>query len=186
MTGMHALWLPIVLSAVAAFVVSSIIHMVTPWHHGDYLKVPNQNGVMDTLRPFNIPPGDYMMPRPDTMADMKSPEFKELVTKGPKVVMTVMTPGWGGMGKMLGAWFVYLLVIFTCAAYVAGRALPLGAEYLQVFRFVGTTAFLGLSGALWQMQIWYSRSTGTTIRSSIDGLIYALIGAGIFGWLWPK
>src|SRR5471032_2247933 len=98
MTGMHALWLPIVLSAVFAFIVSSVIHMVTPWHHGDYQKVPNQEGVMDALRPFNIPPGDYMVPRPNGMADMKSDEFMALINKGPKVIMTVLQPGWGRMG----------------------------------------------------------------------------------------
>jgi hypothetical protein len=182
---MHALWLPIVLSAVAGFVVSSVIHMATPWHKGDYLKVPNQLAVMDALRPFNIPPGDYMVPRPDGMADMKSAEFKELVTRGPKVVMTVMQPGWGAMGGMLGGWFVYLLVVFAFSAFVAGSTLPAGAEYMHVFQIVAVTAFLGLSGALWQMNIWYKRSLGTTIRSTIDGLIYALIGAGLFGWLWP-
>ena len=54
MTGMHALWLPIVLSAVAAFLVSSVIHMKSPWHKGDYATVPNQDAVMDALRPYGV------------------------------------------------------------------------------------------------------------------------------------
>ena len=72
------------------------------------------------------------------------------------------------------------------AAYVAGRALPPGTIYLQVFRFVGTTAFMGYTLALWPMSIWYRRAWTITIKSTIDGLIYALLTAGTFGWLWPR
>lgn len=186
MTGMHALWIPIVLSAVIVFVASSVIHMFTPWHKGDYAKVPSQDAVMDALRPFAIPPGDYMLPRPDGMAEMRSAEFKAKLDKGPKAVMTVLPNGMPGMGKSMGAWFVYLLVIEVFAAYVAGRALPVGADYLRVFRFVGVASFLGYSGALWQQTIWYQRSMTTTIKSTIDGLLFAFLAAGTFGWLWPR
>ena len=77
-------------------------------------------------------------------------------------------------------------VVGVFAAYVAGRALPSGTDYLRVFQFVGATAFLGYSFALWPIAIWYHRSLGTTIRSTIDGLLYALLTAGTFGWLWPR
>jgi hypothetical protein len=89
------------------------------------------------------------------------------------------------MGKQLVQWFVYCIVVNLFAGYVAGRALPPGTDYLQVFRFVGATAFLGYAGALWQQSIWYRRSWGTTMRSTIDGLIFAGLVAGTFGWLWP-
>ena len=154
MTGMHALWLPIVLSSVFVFIVSSVIHMMSPWHKGDFPRLANQDKIMDALRPFNSAPGDYLLPRPDSMADMKSASFLELVNKGPKVLMTVMQPGMTGMGKSLGGWFVYLLVVDTFAAYVTGRALAPGAQYLAVFRFASVTAFLGYSLALWQASIW--------------------------------
>jgi hypothetical protein len=55
-----------------------------------------------------------------------------------------------------------------------------------VFRFAGTTAFIGYSVALWQMSIWYRRAWSTTIKATVDGLIYALLTAGVFGWLWPR
>lgn len=186
MTGMHALWLPIVLAAVLCFIVSSVIHMVSPWHKNDYRLLPNQEAIMDALRAFAIPPGDYFLPRPKDRSDMRSAEHIALVNKGPKVVMTVMQPGFGGMGKMLAWWFVYLLVVNAFAAYVAGRALPPGADYLHVFRFVGVACFLGFSAALWQLAIWYSRSMSITVKASVDGLIYALLTAGMFGWLWPR
>ena len=72
------------------------------------------------------------------------------------------------------------------AAYIAGRALPSGSPYLSVFRFAGCTAFVGYGLALWQNTIWYHRSWITTFKSNIDGLIYGLLTAGVFGWLWPK
>ena len=185
MTALSALWLPILLSAVIVFVISSIIHMATPWHKSDYLKTPNEDKVMDALRPFNIASGDYMMPLPASMQDLKSPEFLEKRNKGPVMLFTVMPGGAISMGKNLVQWFVYSVVVGVFAAYVAGRALPVGAHYLQVFRFVSVTAFLGYALALWQLSIWYRRSWGTTIRYTIDGLIYALLTGGTFGWLWP-
>ncbi|HKA36557.1 MAG TPA: hypothetical protein VKH43_07030 [Thermoanaerobaculia bacterium] len=185
MTSLTMLLLPILLSAVAVFVVSSIVHMATPWHKSDYRKVPNENGVMDALRPFALAPGDYMMPRPASMADMKSPEFLEKRKRGPVMVFTVM-PGEAGMGKPLVLWFLYSVVIGIFAGYITGRALPPGTPYIQVFRFVGTVAFLGYSAALWQFSIWYHRSWLTTFKATVDGLIYALLTAGFFGWLWPK
>jgi len=186
MTGLHSLWLPILLSSVIVFAASSLIHMVLPWHKNDYPKMPNEDKVMDALRPLAIPPGDYMVPRPSSREALRSPEFLEKMNKGPVMMVTVMPNGMMAMGRSLAMWFVYLLVVGLFSAYVAGRALPPGAAYLHVFRFAGTAAFLGYSLALWQMSIWYRRAWSTTIKATIDGLIYALLTAGTFGWLWPR
>lgn len=185
MVGLHALWLPIVLSAVIVFVVSSIIHTVLPWHKGDFRTLPDEERARSAIGPLAIPPGDYMIPRPSSMADMRTPEFMEKMNKGPVLIMTVYPAGRMSMGSSLVMWFVYSIVISTFAGYVAGRALGPGADYLNVFRFVGATAFLGYSGALVQASIWFRRSWGTTIRSMLDGLLYGLLTAGTFGWLWP-
>ena len=75
MTSLASLWLPILLSAVFVFVMSSLLHMVLPWHRTDYSKVPNEDAVSAALRGFSIPPGDYMMPSPDSRAEMASPKF---------------------------------------------------------------------------------------------------------------
>lgn len=186
MTGLYALWLPILLSAVAVLVVSSIIHMMSPWHKGDYPPVPNEDAVRSALGPLAIPPGDYMVPRPGSREDMRSAEFMEKVKSGPNLIMTVLPNGPWSMVRSLLLWFAYLVVVGIFAGYVAGRALPAGTEYLQVFRFVGTVAFIGYSVALWQMSIWYRRAWSTTIKATVDGLIYALVTAGFFGWLWPR
>src|SRR5215472_3088905 len=186
MTGLLSLWLPILLSAIIVFVASSIIHMLLPWHKSDYPKMQNEDKVMDALRPLGIPPGDYFVPMPATRADMRSPEFLEKRKKGPVLVMTVMRGDSLSMGPSLAQWFVFCTVVGFFAAYVAGRALPPGAPYLQVFRFVGTSAFMGYSLAVWPFSIWYRRSWITTIKATIDGLIYASLTAGTFGWLWPR
>lgn len=185
MITIDMLWLPILLSAVFVFLVSSVIHMALPWHKGDYSKVPNEDKVMDALRPFAIPPGDYMMPRASSMKDMGSPEFTEKMKKGPVMIFTVVPNGPATMGKSLTLWFLYSVLVGFFAAYLTGRTLAAGADYLEVFRYIGTTAFLGYSLALLQTSIWYRRAWSTTIKSMIDGLIYALVTAGVFGWLWP-
>lgn len=186
MTGFSVLWLPILLSSVIVFVVSSLIHMMLPWHKDDYLKLPKETEFMNAVRPLAILPGDYMVPRCEAMKDMNSPEFRDKMQKGPVMVLTVMPNGPAAMGKSLVLWFIYLVVVGIFSAYITGRALPPGTAYLQVFRFAGAAAFIAYSVALWQMSIWYRRSWVTTIKASVDGLIYALLTAGTFGWLWPR
>ena len=55
-----------------------------------------------------------------------------------------------------------------------------------MFRFVGATAFIGYALALWEMSIWFYRSWTTTLKSTVDSLVYAFLTAGTFGWLWPS
>jgi hypothetical protein len=186
MTGLGLLWLPILVSAVAVFIASSFIHTVAGWHRNDFPKLPNEDQVRAALRPLGIPPGDYCIPRPASREDLKSQAFLEKMKEGPVAMLTVRPNGTTGMGRSLILWFFYCLVIGLFAAYIAGAALPPGSPYRRVFRFAGATAFIGYAAALWQMSIWYWRSWSTTLKMTFDGLIYGLLTAGIFGWLWPK
>jgi len=186
MVPVVSLWLPIVVSAVIVFVASSILHMVLPLHRNDVRKLPQEDEVMQALRRFSIPPGDYVMPCAGSPAAMKTTEFQNKMKAGPVVFMTVAPSGPPSMGPSLAEWFVYVIVVGIFAAYVTGRALAPGAPYLQVFRFAGTIAFVGYSLALIQQSIWYKRNWGTTLKLMIDGLIYGLLTAGTFGWLWPR
>ncbi len=185
MISLFSLWLPILLSAVIVFVASSLIHMLLPYHRKDFGKIADEDKVMDELRKFKIPPGDYVVPCAENPKEMKTPEFTEKVKKGPVLFMTVMESGQQGMGKSLMQWFIYSIVVSIFAAYIASRALEPGAVYLSVFRFAGATAFIGYALALWQNSIWYKRSWMSTLKSTFDGLIYAMLTAGTFGWLWP-
>ena len=85
MTPFMSLLLPIVLSAVAVFVLTMVIHM-TPWHKGDYVRLPDEDGVMKALRPFNIPPNDYTVPHPGSGDYMKSPEYDAKRDAGPVMI----------------------------------------------------------------------------------------------------
>jgi hypothetical protein len=183
---MMSLWLPILLSAVIVFIVSSIIHMVLPYHRNDFRKAPSEDEVMAALRKFNLPPGDYVLPYAGSPKALSSPEFIEKRTKGPVAFLTVIKSGPPSMGGSLIQWFVYCIVVGMFAAYIAGRALGPDAQYLTVFRFIGGTAFASYALALLQNSIWYKRNWRTTLKSMFDGLIYALVTAGTFGWLWPS
>jgi len=186
MVPIPSLLIPILLAAVLVFVVSSLIHMVFGYHRKDFRPVPKEVEVQGALRGFAIAPGDYLLPCPSGPQGMKSPEFVERRAKGPVAIVTVLPSGEVSMGKSLALWFLYSVIVGVFAAYVAGRALGPGADYLAVFRFAGATAFAGYSLALMQNSIWFGRSWGTTLRSMFDGLIYALLTAGAFGWLWPR
>jgi hypothetical protein len=184
MVSLAALWLPIVLSAVIAFVASSLIHMVLGYHANDWQRFPNESAVLDALRPFNLPPGDYAGPRPSSMRDGGSPEFQAKLKQGPRVLITIQSPS-STMTRGLALWFVYLLVVAVIAAYVASVALAPGTPYLRVFRLTSTVAFAGYAIAAWHDWIWYSRSAASTLKTTFDGLVYALLTGGVFGWLWP-
>lgn len=184
MTELSLLWPPILVSAAFVFLLSSAIHMFTGWHAGDYRKLPDEDRVREAIRPLKIPPGDYMVPKPAGMKEMGTPEFAEKMERGPVMMLSMWESGRAGMGPQLVLWFLYSCVVGIFAAYIAGRALPPGAHYLAVFRFAGATAFLGYAVALWQMSIWYKRPWSTTLKITIDGLIYAGLTGGTFGWLW--
>lgn len=186
MTGLTALWLPILLASILVFVASSVIHMMSPWHKNDYPRLPQEDEFRAAVGPLGLPPGDYMIPRAHSREEMQSAEFIARMNEGPNVIMTVMPKGAMSMSSSLIGWFIYILAVTIAAAYVAGRALGPEADYLDVFRFVGTSAFLGYSFALLQMSIWYHRAWNITIKSMIDGLIYAMLTAGMMGWLWPR
>jgi hypothetical protein len=119
MVSIISLWLPIVLSAVIVFIASSVIHMLLKYHNSDFRKVPAEDEVMAALRPFNIPPGEYVFPRCDGHEAMKDPAYQEKLKQGPVAFMTVMD-GDFGMVKSLVLWFLYCIVIGIFAAYMAG------------------------------------------------------------------
>lgn len=185
MVPIAALWAPVLLSAAIVFVASSIIHMVLRYHNTDFGAVPDEEKVMAEMRKFNLPPGDYLIPRAGSTKEMGAPEFIEKLKKGPVVFMTVMKSGPRSMAADLVLWFVYCVIVGVFSAYIAGRALPAGAHYLSVFRFAGCTAFMGHSVALWQNTIWFKRSWKATLKSTLDAFIYGLLTGGAFGWLWP-
>lgn len=188
MVSLTALVLPLLVSAVVVFIASFLIHMVLGYHKSDLRKLPDQqeDAVLEAVRRLNLAPGDYGVPHPGSPERMKDPAFIAKMKKGPLVLMTVAPGAAPAMGTNLMQWFVLILVVNLFAAYIASRAVAPGMEYLMVFRFVGTAAFMGYSLATVNESIWYRRSWARTLKSVFDGLVYALLTAGVFGWLWPR
>jgi hypothetical protein len=186
MISLASLWMPILLSAVIVFIVSSLVHTVFGYHAGDYAPLPNEDAALAALRGLNIVPGDYMVPRPSGMSGMKDPGFVAKLQQGPRVLMTVRAGGNTGMGAGLAQWFILSLVIGLFVAYLTSHTLPAGAQYLSVFRVAGVTAFLAYAMGHPSASIWYGRKWSTTIKHLFDGLIYGLLTGGVFGWLWPQ
>jgi hypothetical protein len=184
MVPLTSLWLPILLSAVAVFVASSVIHMVFRYHRHDYAKAPSEDAILDVLR--GLSRGDYFLPHGEGPEAMKDPAFRAKVERGPVALVRIISEkGQPSFQKALVLWFVYSLIVGVFAAYITGRAHGPGVEYLKIFRFSATTAFLGYALAMAQDSIWYGRPWTTTGRALLDGLIYALLTGGFFGWLWP-
>ena len=185
MTAFSALWLPILLSVVAVFIISAALNM-SPWHQSDFTRAPNEDAVLNALRPMAIPPGDYMFPRAASMAEMKTPEFVEKVKRGPVVMMTVMPNGEMNMSRSLTGWCIFIVIVTLVASHVASSILPPSTAGVRIFHTVGTIAFASYAFALWPLSIWYHRAWNITIKASVDGLIYGVVTGLIFVWLWPR
>jgi hypothetical protein len=117
---------------------------------------------------------------------MNSPAVSEKRKQGPVGFMTMLPSGPPAMPKFLIQWFVYCLVIGFFVAYLTGHTVPSGANYRAVFRVAGTAAFLAyglghLSNGIWKGEPW-----SVTFKEVFDGLLYGLLTAGTFGWLWPR
>jgi hypothetical protein len=185
MIPLTALWMPIVVSAVLVFLASALLHMVLPIHRKDYKQLPNEEKVRDAIREANVPPGNYMYPHAKDMKDSQTPEMMAKFKEGPVGVLTAMPAGPPAMGKALGIWFVFCIVVSIFVAYLTTRTMAAGTSYLAVFRIAATVAFMGYGMAEATNSIWKGQSWGNTWRAMMDAFIYGLLTGGAFGWLWP-
>lgn len=186
MVPILSLWLPILLSAILVFVVSSLIHMLLGYHANDFRRLPDEDAFLDAAAPLGIPPGDYVVPHAASPEVMKGDAYRAKVERGPAAFLTIIDPQAAfNMTGSLVQWFLYAVVIGVFAGYVGGRVFGPGAAYLDVFQVTGTVAFAAYALALPQQSIWYHRSWASTVKSMLDGLLYALLTAGSFAWLWP-
>ncbi len=186
MVGLVSLWLPIVLSAVLVFVASSLIWNVLGYHRSDFKGMRDEAALLDAMRKQGLSPGQYVFPHAADRKQMHNPEMLKKYEEGPIGLLILWPPGAPKVGGRLVRWFVYLLALSTFVAYLAGRTLSPGTAYLAVFRVAGTAAILGYVGALVPNSIWWGRSWATTLKEIADGVVYGLLTAGVFGWLWPR
>ena len=162
MTSFMSLLLPIVLAAVAVFILSMIVHLAMPWHKGDYANVPNHDAAIAAMQSLNLAPDDYAVPNPQLPGGGKNPNFIADFERGPTFHMTVIPPGGMHMGKYLGAWFGFMLLISAIAAWVTGSIVPPGGNSHAVFHFsaIITACSYGFGG--WTLSIWYFRKWATS------------------------
>ena len=185
MVSLAALWLPILLSAVIVFIASSVIHMVLPYHRNNYRKLPDEDKIRAVLRSASLAPGLYHVPFV-THKEMNSPEAKAKFTEGPVTLMTVFPNGPVNMGKFLGQWFAYCVLVGFFTAYLTAHTVAFGAHYRAVFRVAGTAAFMAYGIGTVANGIWKGQPWNVVSKEVFDGLLYSLLTAGTFGWLWPR
>jgi hypothetical protein len=184
MVPLLGLWIPVLVSAVVVFFASSIIHMALKYHRKDFLGLPQEDAIRSALK--GTARGQYMFPYCDDMKEMRSETMQKKFTEGPVGIITLRDPGMINMGPMLTQWLIYCLLISFFCAYIAHATIAVGTEYLKVFQVVGTVAWLGYGGSCISQGIWQSRPWKTVTKDVFDGLVYGLLTAGVFGWLWPR
>jgi hypothetical protein len=186
MVTLADLWLPILLSAAAVFVVSSVLHMLLPLHRGDHGKMPGEEPILAAMRDQGVNPGQYMFPCPGSMKDMGTPEMQERYRRGPVGTLTVMPNGAPRVGRSLVQWFLFLLLVGVFVGYLATLALHAGAESMAVFRTCGTAAILAYAVGTLDNSIWRGVRWSVTLKFAFDGILYGLVTAGVFASLWPS
>ena len=180
------LWLPILLSAVCVFAASSLIHMVVKWHASDYNPLSNEDEVRAAIRKGSPTPGQYVLPHCADMKEMGKPEMLQKYTDGPVGFLVIVRSGVPAMGALLAKWFAFTVLVAFVAAYLASRTLAPGTHYLQVFRVVGAVSFLAYGFGAIPNAIWMGKPWSSVAKDLADALIYGLLSAGVFGWLWPR
>lgn len=186
MVSLGSLWLPILLSAVLVFFASFLIHMVLKFHHKDYTKLPNEDAVRAAIRAGNPAPAQYIFPYCADPKDMQKPEMKQKYLEGPIGVLNLMRPQIPNMGKSLTQWFVLVLLVSLFIGYIGAHTLAPGTKYLEVFRVLGAVGFLAYGVAQLPDAIWMGKPWNVALKALVDALLYGLVTAGTFGWLWPK
>jgi hypothetical protein len=180
------LWMPIVASAVLVFVASSLIWNVLGAHKWHVKGLPDEAGAREAIGKQDLSPGQYAVPYSSGPAAMRDPAFKKKLEKGPVAVLVIRKPGLPNMAEFLGGWFAYLLCVSYVVAFVCGQTLSRGTPYLLVFRVAGAVAFAAYSFGQIPNAIWWGRPWKSALKEFGDGIVYALLTAGCFGWLWPR
>jgi hypothetical protein len=186
MNALLALWLPILLSAVVVFAISSAVHMVIKWHAPDYRGFSNEDAVRDAIRAGHPSPGRYVLPYCGDMKEMGSDVMLKKYREGPVGHLTLAPAGPPGMGKALGLWFLFTLVIAVVAAAVVTQVFGLDPTRAgAAARLVGVVSFIAYGFGTITESIWMVRPWFSSAKYLLDAALYATGSALVFFWLWP-
>lgn len=175
------LWMPILVSAALVFVLSAMVWMVLPWHKSDFSPPRDEAALRGALS--GHAPGYYLLPYCTDPKALADPEMARKYEEGPQAYITVVPNGLPKMAPKLVQSFVYYLLVGVLCAYFVSRTVGPDADYLEIFRIAGTTAFAAYGIAYVQDSIWFGRPWSLTAKSLLDGLLYGLVTGGAFGWL---
>ncbi len=185
MVPLTALWLPVLLSAIVVFAVSAMVWMVMPHHKNDFAPAEDEDALMDAVRGGVAGPGMYSFPWPRDGED-NSEAYRERLAAGPVGVLRVRDPGAViDMRPAMAKSFLLQVVVAVFVAFLAAGTLQRGASFLPVFHVAGTAAFMAHGFIGFQESIWFGLPGKVAFKHALDGLVYALLTASIFGWLWP-
>ena len=173
------LWLPILLTGIALFFLSSVFWTVLPFHDNDFEQLPDEDEFMRVVGEMNIPPGRYIFPRL-THQDHKDAEKIEKYKQGPRGLVNL----WGlpNMGRNLGLTFLFFLIIAFVTGYIAWEALGADASFMKVLQIVGAISMLVHCSTGQLNAIWFPKRT---IFDFFDGIVYGIVTGLIFALLWP-
>ncbi|TWT40956.1 hypothetical protein RAS1_36450 [Phycisphaerae bacterium RAS1] len=196
-----SLWLPILLSAAAVWIVSTIFGMPFLHHKNDWIglgsadedvsSAAREDAFMQFLRQSGIKPGNYLFPDFRSPAAMKSEKVSQALEAGPVGHLSLWPPPLSMGGKLAGTFIVYL-VASTLIAYLASVTLPLPPQadpgapgFARVFQVVGTAGVLAYSFSFIPSAIWFGAYKRAIVASIVDGIAYGVITGAIFAWRWP-
>lgn len=184
MEFLSTLWLPILLSAAAVWIVSAVVWMAMPHHKNDFIGLPDEDAFLDYMRKSGIKPGNYVFPDFRGREAMKSEKTCKALAEGPMGHLSVWQPPLTMGGKMIATFIVYL-VASTFIAYLASVALPSPAAFAKVFQVVGTAGVLTYAFSFIPNNIWFGSYRRTIVAGIVDGIVYGVITGLIFAWRWP-
>jgi hypothetical protein len=181
MAMLASLWLPILLSAVAVFVASSLIHMLFKWHNRDYRKLPNEDAVRAAINAGQPAPGLYVLPDYLDGKECSSEEAQARFREGPVGKLTLRRPGAMSVGPMLLQWFLLNIAVAFVAAFAAIGA----GDGHHAAHIAGLATLLAYGAGAVSEAIWMGKPWAATLKDLLDALIYAAVTATVFMWFWP-
>ena len=185
MVSVTTLWLPILVSTVFVFITSNLVWMVFQLHKNDWKQLPDEEAFRQVMNTQNLETAEYSFPFSSGPEDWKSEAWQSKFNEGPVGFLTLMPKGDMSMGKNMALWITYVAIIEVFIAYLTGLARADGAAFMEVFQVAGAAGVLGFAGAVAPEAIWLGRQWSNVFRTMFDGIVYGLISAATFAWLWP-
>jgi hypothetical protein len=112
--------------------------------------------------------------------------MKQKYQEGPVGHVTLLPNAMPNMGKYLGQWFVWTLVVAVVAAYLAAKVFGLDhAHACAAAKLVGAVSFIAHGFGTVSESIWSGRPWSQSVKYLLDAALYAVGSGYVFYWLWP-